>query len=581
MHIDPTGHWTSEMYQDWNDFQTEQQVDAAERVLAAFQSRLFLMVLAVRAFMVLAFCPDYTWGHILFGSDLTLGLGALILVACTGTSFFRRLVQSNPSFFGVLMQMVCWLSLLVAFTTVSLAAKDELFRHRSFLCLLGCHSMMSLLLGYFPFRAHCFLYCPSAWLVWLIFHWMVDYCTMRVILSGFFLHVIAPALVKMWLERLQWQKFRGTRQLAHERNNLVAAQATLQDEKERSESMCRELAAEKLASQTLNMKLEAEKQSLEALLAMICDGSFWLARDGDTVVRSEKRFDAIMGCEMLDQSFRTHVASSEHGRLLSALQVEDTHAGSSVKLLSTSIQQRAAVVNTDLFIVDRRDLFSDLSTDVGYLVGLRLSQNIEAEALDSDSAQIEARDVCIARLEGARQPQKEPSASSRCSSASCFQEEDLGEIPHVWFNCLSPDLDIMKFGPAWKGLCGEGPARLSAWLQPRLVPDFRVWLNERVTNALGGAWSPNNAMETFRKVGAVDKQGEAHTMKIIVHLLDPAEAFDKESKAYVALFALQRTKSQRRTPSSSSRSIGSNFSHRSRSIGSAFATVPEGKPVQF
>ena len=45
-------------------------------------------------------------------------------------------------------------------------------------------------------------------------------------------------LVSVWMERLRWQEFFVTRQMDQDHQVLLATQATLQKEKESSESMC-------------------------------------------------------------------------------------------------------------------------------------------------------------------------------------------------------------------------------------------------------------------------------------------------------------------------------------------------------
>ncbi len=78
MHIDFKGVWTLEMYQDWNDFQAEQQVDGMERVPFLFRSQPFLFRLVAR---VLLDCSlGFTWLCLLFGSGSTVGV--LMLHTC-------------------------------------------------------------------------------------------------------------------------------------------------------------------------------------------------------------------------------------------------------------------------------------------------------------------------------------------------------------------------------------------------------------------------------------------------------------------------------------------------------------------
>jgi hypothetical protein len=175
-----------------------------------------------------------------------------------------------------------------------------------------------------------------------------------------------------------WIEFQSIRQLDRERQNLEITRVALQHDQQSSESMCQELAAEKSGSEALLTKLKAEKQALEALLGMFCDAVFWLSDDGDTVVQSERRFDAVMGCNMLEQSLLSHFPSSEHERLKRAVCVEDVGVNSPVRLLTTKIHQLSSIgisaVSVELLIADRRHS-SDLSIDLGYFVGLRLCQN--------------------------------------------------------------------------------------------------------------------------------------------------------------------------------------------------------------
>jgi hypothetical protein len=254
---------------------------------------------------------------------------------------------------------------------MSLTMETELMRHRVFLTSHAFYVFVFNSMAHFPFWAHMCVVAPSTYCAWLVFHRAVGFWQTSMVIYGFTVSAFVPVVFIVYKERLHWQRFQSIRQLDRERQNLEITQAALQHEKDSSESMCQELAAEKSGSEALMTKLKAEKQALEALLGMICDASFWLADDGDTVVKSERRFDAVMGCNMLEQSLLSHFPSSEHERLKRAVCVEDVGEDSPVRLLTTVVHQGISAVKVDLLIVDRRHS-SDLSIGLGYLVGLRL-----------------------------------------------------------------------------------------------------------------------------------------------------------------------------------------------------------------
>lgn len=161
-----------------------------------------------------------------------------------------------------------------------------------------------------------------------------------------------------------------------------------QSEKEASQRTCKELAAQKLASETLLVELKQQKQALESLLSMVCDSSFWLSKNGERIVCSEKRFDAMLGRNMLQERLLDHIPDKEHNRLVNALRAESAGPGadSPVRLLPTAFQLREGVlVNVDLFIIDRRQD----GTESGYLVGVRLAPSAET-AISSETATLEA-----------------------------------------------------------------------------------------------------------------------------------------------------------------------------------------------
>lgn len=216
MHIDLTGHWTCKMYEDWNDFQIEQQVDSMERVLLLLQSRWFLFVVALRAASLYYVLSD-SWSTILFRSEVFLGI-VMHALALSGAARLRRAVKRHPHTVGIISQMT-WCLMFVASCLVSaLSREDDLFQHRVFLCMNSFQVLLHFCFGYLPFWAHCLLYCPAMLTTWMIFHWIVAYWNARVIVSGIISQILVPLIIAVCLERLHWQQFLSTRQLNQERN---------------------------------------------------------------------------------------------------------------------------------------------------------------------------------------------------------------------------------------------------------------------------------------------------------------------------------------------------------------------------
>merc|ERR1719454_2680110 len=47
---------------------------------------------------------------------------------------------------------------------------------------------------------------------------------------------------------------------------------------------------------SMQVQLASEKESSKSLLSMVCDATFWLSEDGDTILHSSRQLDAILGC---------------------------------------------------------------------------------------------------------------------------------------------------------------------------------------------------------------------------------------------------------------------------------------------
>jgi hypothetical protein len=98
------------------------------------------------------------------------------------------------------------------------------------------------------------------------------------------------------------------------------------------------------------VQLAAEKESSKALLSMVCDATFWLSRDGDTILHSSRQLDAILGQHAELSRLSEHMPDAEISRVDTAL------SGRRLTSLPTSILQDGIATNVDLFIVPCRPL---------------------------------------------------------------------------------------------------------------------------------------------------------------------------------------------------------------------------------
>jgi len=144
----------------------------------------------------------------------------------------------------------------------------------------------------------------------------------------------------------------------------------LQKEKHATETLLAQLQEEQAASEAILVQLRDEQATLASLLGMVCDASLWLSTDGDVVVHSNQRLDALVGCSMTGIQLSSIIVESERERFTAALEIA---ASSTVYLLHTAIRRpgSCAKVDIDMFIV-RRKQSGPTDSSLGYLLGLRL-----------------------------------------------------------------------------------------------------------------------------------------------------------------------------------------------------------------
>lgn len=124
-------------------------------------------------------------------------------------------------------------------------------------------------------------------------------------------------------------------------------------------------------------QLAAEQESSKSLLSILCDATFWLSRDDDTILRSTQQLDAILGCRAEGCCLSKYMLEPQALRLQNVLRQEQQN----VMLLHTLVfRDRRLVTNVDLFIVPGRPEVGGTSQSLGsqvssgILIGLRLAQ---------------------------------------------------------------------------------------------------------------------------------------------------------------------------------------------------------------
>jgi hypothetical protein len=130
-------------------------------------------------------------------------------------------------------------------------------------------------------------------------------------------------------------------------------------------------------------ELSIEKDATQSLITMICDASVWIAADCETIVRSHKHFDGLLGMEMVGQRITTYL--EEPQVLQRALENASGSSRSSVQLIASTLlgQESQPLTRVEMFIVDRREAFASTaslessawsarSERLGFLLGVRL-----------------------------------------------------------------------------------------------------------------------------------------------------------------------------------------------------------------
>jgi len=146
-----------------------------------------------------------------------------------------------------------------------------------------------------------------------------------------------------------------------------------------------------------------EKCLLQKMLAMLCDGTFTVGEDADTILSCDDRFDHLMGTSMTAESLMMHVGESEHEQEHERLKQAFKRARKEPVLIQTTLVCRNRSTHaTELLIVYRgsKVQYERQTVLTGYTVGVRIvSEKATHNNADFDLERPEERHVVCADTE--------------------------------------------------------------------------------------------------------------------------------------------------------------------------------------
>mmetsp|Transcript_61371 Transcript_61371/g.182846 ORF Transcript_61371/g.182846 Transcript_61371/m.182846 type:complete len:846 (+) Transcript_61371:3-2540(+) len=121
--------------------------------------------------------------------------------------------------------------------------------------------------------------------------------------------------------------------------------------------------------------LSAEKALMESIISIMCDATFWLSDDGAKILRSDFRFNMILGRDFAGEDVRLVVADEE----LERFQLSLTQARQAPLLLpATLVAQTRARTAVELFIVGNRDINTSDGKTPGFLIGVKVATSMDS-----------------------------------------------------------------------------------------------------------------------------------------------------------------------------------------------------------
>jgi len=249
--------------------------------------------------------------------------------------------------------------------------------------------------------------------------------------------------------------------------------------------------------------LEAEKDTMDGLLTMVCDARVWIAADGKSILRSEPPLAFLAGVPQ-DQHQEMQLVNLFHGedrgRVNKAfdafLEVENAASSTRTALVHASMQAAGSgLVDVDLLIVDRRKAFENVneshvtpSKRVGFCVGIR-SAGIASEGSTATGPSAGTNTPRSAGA-GFQQPSRKqsvvPSDTGTCSSL----EFELDKLV-IEFDAGSQQLTLLSYSALLDFELSElsdaataiQPCGLHDLVPPCVVPHLDTWVYNEIQGA--------------------------------------------------------------------------------------------------
>jgi len=247
------------------------------------------------------------------------------------------------------------------------------------------------------------------------------------------------------------------------------------------------------AQYQMQQRISLEQEASQSILSMVCDATFWLAADGDTLLHGSPHLDALLSADSKGSRFSSYLADTEQDRFKMILGAGGQH----VHLLPTTLQnaKSSSRIGVDLFIVDRKQMQETRSDgnesplpskSYGFFVGLRLSAATELSTVCGAPVgcptSVSSGNVPLLPNTCKTLSERTLSNSSGASSASLSKLPNTDRIS-IEFDPLSSEMTGITFHLSSKKNSSKQLQR--CLLQPSFE-SFYSWLCPQVNDMLSG-----------------------------------------------------------------------------------------------
>lgn len=195
-----------------------------DRIKEGFATMLGLVNPVYFGIMLANFCR-YVAGLVIWTEFQAASVPATLIYASIMLNLKRiKNAAMHSMTASVALQTIVYVAMTMVLFGASVACKDDLLKHRTFLAWLTSTPIISSV-GYAPPHVYAVI-CSFNFLVWLAFHWIVNFWNGPCIAFGF-LHCLLTWYLYMCADKRAWKEFETVHALNKDRQYLQAMHATL------------------------------------------------------------------------------------------------------------------------------------------------------------------------------------------------------------------------------------------------------------------------------------------------------------------------------------------------------------------